>query len=233
MPQCHMNSCKMKSAIPVLLVLAACGSAEPDETGRGGATEAATPELHAQLYSTGIPYNVFLAGVRERAELWRELSAPGLVPSEAVGRARAAAAAGDWRVLVVADEGCSDSASTIPWIARLAEGAGIPLRVVDAAAGRPIMEAYRTPDGRAATPTVLLLDGGFETAGCWIERPAALQAWTIERGSGLPTQQFSDRKAGWYLGDRGRDTVLEFVELLEAAAAGGVACPGTGAGAAG
>jgi hypothetical protein len=55
---------------------------------------------------------------------------------------------GGLRVLIVAEDRCADSVHTVPYIANLAAAAGVDLRIVDRAAGEPIMSAHRTRDGR-------------------------------------------------------------------------------------
>jgi hypothetical protein len=221
----NVSSCL--TLLALLPWLAACGGDAPAAADAVHAETADTVPavLHRELFTAGLPYDTFLDQVGNRVELWRSLSEPGRVPAALVARARAALEGRSWRLLVVAEDACSDSASTIPYIARMAQLAGgLDVRIVDSAAGRPVMEAHPTPDGRAATPTVLLLDERFEEVGCWIERPAALQAWYIEEGASLRSGALADQKAGWYRGDRGRDTMTEIVEMLEAAAAGSVRC---------
>ena len=123
---------------------------------------------------------------------------------------------GPRRLLIVAFDRCSDSVGTIPYIAALVEAVdGLEMRIIPPAAGRPIMEAHRTPDGRPATPTVLLLDGEWEPVGAWVERPSELQAWYIENPEGLSHDARYDGKMEWYEGDAGESTVREIVGKLE------------------
>jgi len=120
-------------------------------------------------------------------------------------------------------DSCSDSVSTIPYLARLvAMVEGLDMRVVDPSAGRSIMESHRTVDGRASTPTVLLLDDQFEEAGCFIERPPALKTWILEEG--FSGDAVYENKMAWYADDAGHDTVEAFVEMLEAATSGATIC---------
>lgn len=179
-------------------------------------------ELRA-LYRSGRTYTDFLGRATRRTELWQgntqraEAIDPTLL-------ARARAIGGSWYFLAVAVDSCSDSVSTIPYLAELvARVDGLDMRVVDQTAGRGIMESHRTPDGRPATPTVLLLDARFDEAGCFIERPPRLQTWILEN-SDWSNQQVYERKMEWYDEDAGRGTVEAFVEMLEAAAAGQAIC---------
>lgn len=175
-------------------------------------------ELRA-IYDQGRPYTDFLGSATRRTELWHGNSekAEGLDPA-LVERARAVG--GSWHFLAVAVDSCSDSVSTIPFLAELvARVDGLDMRIVDSTVGRSIMESHTTPDGRAATPTVLLLDEGFEEAGCFIERPLSLQTWILENDDWSRDDVY-ERKMAWYDEDAGHETVETFVEMLEAAASG-------------
>ena len=122
-------------------------------------------------FEAGQRWAAFYPAVNRRRETWDRAWALS-VPDSLVARARAA---GSWRVLAITEPGCSDSANSVPILARLAEGApNIDLRLIDSKVGKAWMEAHRTSDGRAATPTFLLLDDQFNIRGCWVERPQAL-----------------------------------------------------------
>ena len=91
----------------------------------------------------------------------------------------------------------------------------------------PLMERYPTRDGRAATPTVLLLDPDFNVRGCWVEQPAKLQEfWLPILASGTARENFQ-KKMDWYRDDQGRETVREIVEIMEAASEGRRICGAT------
>jgi hypothetical protein len=175
------------------------------------------------LYASGRPWQDFLGAARARRAQWLENAARPLAPADAVARAQALP--GRWRLLVVAVDSCSDSVNTIPYLAQLvAQVPQLEMRVISPAEGREVMDRRRTPDGRPATPTVVILDALGEEAGCWIERPAALQALALEARAGGGTAAFADRKASWYAQDAGASTVAEVVALLEKAAAGQRGC---------
>jgi hypothetical protein len=166
----------------------------------------------AAMFDQGRTWDDFLAAANARADAWRANAARSAPPKALVERLRAAA--GDLRLLVVAAHACSDSAHTVPYIAALARDAGVPLRIIDATVGQSVMEAYRTPDGRAATPTVALVRGD-RIVGAWVERPHVLQSWLLGPASSLPTADRMDRKFGWYEWDRGESTLAEIVDLAE------------------
>ncbi len=181
-----------------------------------------TASLEA-YYRDGVPWRAFHAATKARKQLWEENWTQAAVPSDLLSRARAVP--GTWRILVIAIDTCSDSVSTIPYIAKLVESVpGLDMRIIDPDRGRPLMEARRTPDGRAATPTVILLDERYEEVGCWIERPATLQTWYLEEQKTTPVRELTGRKMEWYRTDAGVETLREMVTLLEAAAAGQRGC---------
>jgi hypothetical protein len=172
------------------------------------------------IYRRGVPFAEFVAAATRRQDHWQRNAARAATPDSGLV-ARVAALGGEWYLLAVAPDGCSDSVNTIPWMAGLAARLdNVELRVVSVADGQGIMEAHRTPDGRAATPTVLLLDGSWQERGCFIERPRALRRHleTVERDARF------ERKMAWYEDDAGRETLADLVDLIETAARGGSRC---------
>lgn len=170
----------------------------------------------------------WLEGIEARRELWEANVEKARITEDAVRRLDALE--GEWRLLVVAADWCQDSAWNVPALARLAEYSdALELRVLDADRGAGIMEARPTPDGRAATPTVVILDPEGEEVGCWIERPARQRDVYLRRLK--PAEEGTDayREAvrdflGWYAMDNGATALDEVVTLLEAAEAGARGC---------
>jgi hypothetical protein len=201
----------MRSNAAVILALALIS------TGSAPATRAVDRPAQGtleELYRAGTAYPDFLAAATNRKELWHSNWERAAVPDALVERARAVP--GRWRLLAIAVDGCSDSVNTIPYIAKLVELVdGLELRIVDSTAGRELMEAHRTPDGRAATPTIILIREDWTEAGAWIERPSKLQTWYIENKGTLESSQLFEQKMKWYDEDRGAETVREIVELIE------------------
>jgi hypothetical protein len=179
----------------------------------------------AVVYREALSWDSYLAMADARKELWERNWRQAEVPADLLERARAAA--GPWRILAITEFRCSDSVNTLPFLAKLAESVpGIELRAVNSTVGRFWMEAHRSPDGRAATPTFLLLDEEYRIRGCWVEQPAALQSFWLEIVARRAESAEIRRKMEWYEGDRGGETLREFVEILEAAQRGETICPG-------
>lgn len=177
-----------------------------------------------RVFEGGQSWEEFYEGVDRRRELWIDNWTNARIPDEIVARA---AAAGPWRILVITDAGCSDSVNSVPYIARLVEAVpSLELRLTRSAVGKPWMEAHRSPDGRASTPTVLVLDPEYRVRGCWIEQPVGLQSfWLPVVASGTMSENV-DEKMEWYARDEGRGTLEELVAVLEGARDGRPVCPG-------
>jgi hypothetical protein len=186
-------------------------------------SRAHTDSLEA-AYAGGQTWAAFYEGVNRRRELWTSNWTKARVAPDILERANAV---GSWRIMVIAEPGCSDSANSIPYIAKLvAQTPGLELRLVNSTAGRPWMEAHRTTDGRAATPTILVLDDAYRIRGCWVEQPRKLQEfWLPVVARGAMSEEVG-KKMAWYAEDEGRETLREFVEVLEGARSGNVICPG-------
>lgn len=224
----------MSVAVPVLVAVLlgaspACAVAGPATLSVGApfpeptevVAQASDPSLEA-LYDRARAFGDFLADASRRKDLWERRYRDGDVEPSALERARRLE--GTWRLLAIAEDWCSDSVNTIPYLALLADRSpALELRVIDSEAGQALMEAHLTPDGRPATPTVLVLDSAYEEVGCWIERPSKLQAWALENREALG-RRFMPEKMAWYREDAGRSTVDEVLAVVEAAAEGRTVC---------
>ena len=169
---------------------------------------------YAALYERGVTFDTFMENVTARRESWRDNLAAAAVPDDITRRARALTHT--WRVLAIAEDRCSDSAASLPYVGRLAAAAPqkLSLRIVDSRAGRAAMEAHRTPDGRAATPTLIFIRDDGEIR-AWIERPGALVEWIAEQKKANPRVDVLAGKTKWYAEDAGRSTLADIIALLE------------------
>jgi hypothetical protein len=199
--------------LALLLPAALCAAEEAPAPHISIRTSAVASDSLREVYAAGQRWPEFYASINRRRELWQNNWTNAKVPDSVVARARAA---GAWRVLVITEPGCSDSANSLPYIARLVESApGIELRLVNSTVGKPWMERYRTPDGRAATPTLLVLDDQFNVVGCWVEQPKALQDFWLPIVARKETSSRFEEKMAWYVKDEGREILREVVETLE------------------
>ncbi len=190
----------------MLLVMAAVPAVAADEP-----VPVAAAGGSVTLYSRGTTWDQFLSGTKAQRETWLK-NARRDVPPALVDRLRRAGE--DLSLLVITADWCGDSVHSVPYLARLALHAGVALRVVDFRAGKAVMEAHRTPDGRASTPTVILIRGNQEVA-AWVERPASLQWWYLGMTGQISDEERLERKLSWYEWNRGADALAEIVVLAE------------------
>jgi hypothetical protein len=206
-------------------LLGAIGLSGPSVCAVADSAARATAPDYEALYRGGRTYVEFRDAATQRRQAWRDHYARAVVGDAALSRVHAAP--GAWLLLVVAEDWCGDSANTIPYLAKLADLAdNLELRIINSRVGRQIMESHRTPDGRAATPTVLLLDERFKAVGCFIERPGRLQAWFLENPDRLDDDELYRKKYEWYAQDAGAATINDAVAMIEAAASGHPSCGG-------
>ena len=214
----------MMPLLQAALTAAVCfssSSVEPNEP--HAATVAVTDTAYQRLFESGLTMEDFLASAKGRREQWLRNVGQAAVPDAVLATARSAP--GPWRLLVVAVDGCSDSVNTVPYIAKLAQMLiGVELRIINSDVGRAIMNAHRTPDGRGATPTVILLDSSFEERGCWIERPSVLRTWMADNKGKVKDSDLFDHKMSWYDEDKGGQTIAEVAAMIEAAGRGEKRC---------
>ena len=170
------------------------------------------PVTGDRLFESGKNWQQFIAAVSAQRELWLKTEAAVTTAPDLIDRAKKAGRG--LQLLVVAEDWCPDSAFTIPYVARLAESADIPLRILDRAAGASMMQAHPTADGRSATPTVVLWRNGRDV-GAWVERPAALQEMFFSMSTNPENaRRFAQRQA-WYESDAGRTVLKELLALIE------------------
>jgi len=173
--------------------------------------EMAATNQSVAVYAQGVSWDHFLADARAQRETWLK-NAGREVPPDLVDRFKRAGK--NLRLLIITADWCPDSAHSVPYIAKLASGAGVEVRLIDFRTGKAIMDAHRTPDGRASTPTVILLRGDQEVA-AWVERPASLQWWYLDMADEISDEELLERKMSWYDWNRGTDALTEIVVLAE------------------
>lgn len=165
----------------------------------------------ASVFDQGLPWTEYLASAQQQRDTWvrnagRDVS-PALVE-------RLKKVSTGLKLLVIAEDWCSDSVNSIPYLGTLTSKSGTDMRVVNSVVGKSFMEAHRTPDGRAATPTVIFIRDGKEVA-AWVERPAALQTWFIDNMTKIDQAERQQRKISWYEWNRGDESLREIVALAE------------------
>ena len=194
----------MMSLLTAVLLLC---TLPPDQSGAEG---------EGQAWQSATPFASFLENVRSRRDQWTSRFANAAIEADALNRARALP--GRRRLLAIAEARCSDSAWAVPYLAKLA--AAVPdkleLRVITPADGGARLQAANlTPDGRRATPTIVVLDEQDRVLGAWVERPAELQKWYVANRETVPRAERYSHLDKWYTDDAGRTTISEVLAILE------------------
>lgn len=173
-----------------------------------------TIRIDPSRYQAAPDFAAYLGSVTKYAEMWQALYRTAVVPREAIEKMRAASRL---RLLVVSEDWCSDCFSTVPIIARLAEGAGVDLRVLARDENLDLIDAHLS-SGTRSIPVIMALDADFHVLSWWGPRPAPLQRWYRTEGLLLQSADRSRKKRAWYARDRGKTAVAEVLETVERAA---------------
>lgn len=165
----------------------------------------AAPDYVA-TYEKGVPFATFLEEAKAMVEDWHHNFNTATVEDAAIARAKALKQ--PWRILVVAEDSCRDSLGTVPFLAKLVDASPdtLSMRIVHRAGGEAVMEAHKTPDGRTATPTIVVLDPSGGVKGTLVERPAALWEYSKDH---------TGRRTQWYVDDHGRHAIAELLDIIE------------------
>lgn len=175
------------------------------------------------LHASGQSFTDFLAAAKARREGWLRMADSARVDDGLLARARAVG--GTWHLLVVAVDRCGDSMNSVPYLAKLAEQVpGLSLRIVLPEPGRPVQLTHRSLDGRAATPTIVLLDAAGRDVGCIVELPREIRDWAHGVRGTVTSDSLHAGIAAFYARDKGKGITTEAVEMLESAKAGSTLC---------
>lgn len=166
-----------------------------------------------QKYEEGVTFEQFLPTAKKNADLWVSIHERAKVPDDLIARADALPARR--YLLVISEDWCGDSVSTLPFIARLVErSATLYMRLVERDCNPQLMDSYLT-NGSRSIPVVIVLDENFTELGWWGPRPSPLQKWVREEGLKLEKTERYREVRKWYGQDHGVTTLGEIMSLLE------------------
>lgn len=163
----------------------------------------------ADMAAASAEHGALLAAQRERA----------VVPGDLLARAQALT--GPLHLLVISEDWCIDSQSTLPVIAALADRADtVDLRIVGRDANPELIDAHLTNGTARSVPVVIVLDADYVEFTWWGPRPAPLRQLVSTEWKALEKTARNKEIRRWYAIDKGRTTLTELVDLLEQVAAG-------------
>jgi thioredoxin-like negative regulator of GroEL len=170
-----------------------------------------------ERFYSGWTFDEMTAAARANTDLWKSIRTRATVAAEAVRRVESLD--GTWHLLVLSEDWCTDSVSTVPFVDELATRAGnLDLRILSRDRNPDLMDSHLTEGVLRAIPVVLLLDEGFHEVGWWGPRPAPLREWLAREGAMLDKDAKLRERRRWYARDHGRTAIEEIVEMIENAA---------------
>ena len=132
-----------------------------------GSTSVVTPQRFAQ----GLSYEQFLAQAKVNVDLFKRWYQEFQLAPEDAAFFRRAVEAGATRVLALGEDWCPDVYRGLPVMARIAEAAGMELRVFPRDANLDIMDQFLNQGQYRSIPTFVFYTDQQEYLGHWIERP--------------------------------------------------------------
>ncbi len=170
-------------------------------------------------YEAAWRFDEMVAAAQKNVDLWKSIRIRATVDQSFVDRVEAIG--GDWHLLVLSEDWCGDSVSTLPFIDELASRArNLDLRILARDQNLDIMEAHLTNGTARSIPVVIAYDKDFVKHGWWGPRPTVLQHWVQGEGQAREKSDRYKEQRKWYAHDRGHTTLEEVVSMLERAAVG-------------
>lgn len=182
-----------------------------------------TPERFAQ----GMTYDEYMGSVKvNKARIEEYYDNMDLESAQAAAlRELADADGGPARMMVIGEDWCGDVVRELPVLARVAEAAGLELRIFPRDANHDIMNEFLKEGKYMSIPVAVFYDRGHEYICHWIERSqtANREQGEIEAGIRAETPDISDQDFGRQrrartaarAGDWQKATVAELVALLQ------------------
>lgn len=158
-------------------------------------TNAVTPEVFASAKT----YDEYIASNAHNREKFQDNLEKTVVPEDLAERYRALVARPDGpaKVLVIGEDWCPDVFRGMPVMARIAEAAGMEMRVLERDQHMDVMQHYKAEGEFDSIPVFIFLtrDGRYLTH--WIERPKQANAEMREAMSPIfgpsGTRQLTER----------------------------------------
>jgi Thioredoxin len=167
-----------------------------------------------QYFDDGLSFAAMAAASPEHGALLAAQRERAVVPGDLLARVQTLA--GPLHLLVISEDWCIDSQSTLPVIAALADRAdSVDLRIVGRDANPELIDAHLTNGTARSVPVVIVLDADYVEFAWWGPRPASLQQLVSTEWKALEKQARNKEIRRWYAIDKGRATLTELVSLLE------------------
>jgi hypothetical protein len=163
------------------------------------------------LWEQGYSFAEFVAAAApEHRALWEGIYRAARVPAWAMKPP-----AEERKLLILAEDWCIDTSSTLPVLARWVEATpDLSLRILKRDEHPEVMDRYLS-NGTRSIPVVLVLDRDFHLLRHWGPYAAPLADWVREhKPPALVKDEFVKGKRSWYARDRGETTLREVMGVL-------------------
>ena len=186
-------------------------------------TSVVTPQRFAQ----GMTFAQYMDTIKVNKARFEEYYAGAELPSEQAAALRelAGAAGGPARMMVIGEDWCGDVVRELPVLARVAEAAGLELRIFPRDDNHDIMNEYLKEGKYMSIPVAVFYDQGHDYICHWIERSqtANREQGEIEAAIRTETPDITDQDFGRQrrartaarATDWQQATVAELVALLQ------------------
>lgn len=120
--------------------------------------------------------------------------------------------------LIITESWCGDAAQTMPMMNKVAQTAGVDLRVVLRDDNLDLMDQFLTNGGRSIAKLILINKATGLPVTTWGPRPtAATQLVADEKAAkGVLSPEFKEELQNWYNKNKGKDTENDLLNMLKA-----------------
>lgn len=121
------------------------------------------------------------------------------------------------KILIISEPWCGDASATVPAVSTFFEAAGIETRVFLRDSDTSLIDQFLT-NGTQSIPKVLILDQDFSVTENWGPRPKYGNDLLVkfkENETIYPREEFYNDLQVYYAKNRGKDAVLEILNLIK------------------
>ncbi|WP_405370081.1 thioredoxin family protein [Nonlabens sp. Asnod2-A12] len=120
--------------------------------------------------------------------------------------------------LIITESWCGDAAQTMPMMNKVAQAAGVDLRVVLRDDNLDLMDEFLTNGGRSIAKLILINKETGLPVTTWGPRPTtATQLVADEKATkGVLSPEFKEELQNWYNKNKGKDTENDLLNMLKA-----------------
>lgn len=134
--------------------------------------------ISAERFAQALTYQQFVGQIKTNIDEFTDNYENTSVPAEYAARLKAAVAKanGPKKLLVLGEDWCPDVYRGLPVLQRIAEAAGIDLKVLPRDQNLDLADQFLNKGEFRSVPTAIFLTGNLDQVLVWIERPESVTA---------------------------------------------------------